>query len=161
MSEYNPIFTRKTSVEHLESEEFLADALKYREKKTLISLADRMKSYLDKRMAPHEAFLKCQMHMMDASRSYIERLAYRMLIRKLNSMEKSPERAVLSRITMAYALSIIMENRYWYLENDYMEGSKTKALRRVYDKVIASFRKDINGLVEALGVNQKQFFIRD
>lgn len=160
MSEYNPYFTRNTSVEHIESEAFLSDALKYREKKTLIALADRMKSYVDKRMAPHEAFLKCQMHMLDAAKSYIERVAYRMMQRSLAKMEASPEKTMLQRITTAYALDIIMENRYWYLENDYMEGSKTKAIRRVYDKHIASFRKDISGLADSLGINAKQYYIK-
>ena len=160
LSEYNPLFTRNTSVEHLESEEFLADALKYREKKTLISLADRMKSYVSKRMEPNEAFLKCQLHMMDAGRAYIERLAYRMMVRKLQSLEASPEKTMLTKINQTYALTILMENRDWYLENDYMEGSKTKALRRVYSKHIASFRNDIAGLAESLGVNDRQFNIK-
>lgn len=159
LSEYNPLFTRNTSVEHLESSEFLSDALKYREKKVLIALADRMKSYISKRMEPNEAFLKCQLHMMDAARSYIERLAYRMMVRKLESLADSPEKTVLTKINQTYALTIIMENRDWYLENDYMEGSKTKALRRVYDKHIASFRKDIVGLAASLGVNDRQFCV--
>ena len=160
LSEYNPLFTRNTSVQHLESDEFLSDALKYREKKILISLADRMKSYIDKRMEPNEAFLKCQLHIIDAGRAYIERLAYRMMVRKLEGLEASPEKTILLQINQAYALTIIMENRDWYLENDYMEGSKTKAIRRVYDKHIAAFRKDIIGLAGALGVNERVYYVR-
>jgi len=160
LSEYNPLFTRNTSVEHLESEAFLSDALKYREKKILITLADRMKSYISKRMEPNEAFLKCQLHMIDAGRAYIERLAYRMMVRKLESLAPSPEKTILTKINQTYALTILMENSAWYLENDYMEGSKTKALRRVYDKHIASFRKDIVGLAASLGVNERQFYVK-
>ncbi|MBK8051746.1 MAG: acyl-CoA dehydrogenase family protein [Saprospiraceae bacterium] len=161
LSEYNPLFTRNTSVEHLESDEFLSDALKYREKKVLIALADRMKSYIDKRMEPNEAFLKCQLHMIDAGRAYIERLAYRMMVRKLEELEESPEKSILTRIKNAFALSIIMENRDWYLENDYMDGSKTKAIRRVYNKHIASLSHDIKGLVTALGVNERVYWVRE
>ncbi len=161
ISEYNPYFTRNTSVEHLESDDFIADALKYREKKTLVSLADRMKSYIDKRMTPNDAFLKCQLHMIDAARSYIDRVSYRMMDRTLDVLPESPEKTVLTRIKNAFALGIIMENRAWYLENDYMDGSKTKALRRVYDKNIASFRKDIPALVKSLGVNERVFWVRE
>jgi acyl-CoA oxidase len=161
LSEYNPLFTRNTSVEHLESDEFLSDALKYREKKVLIALADRMKSYIDKRMEPNEAFLKCQLHMIDAGRAYIERIAYRMMVRKLEGLEESPEKSILTRIKNAFALSIIMENRDWYLENDYMDGSKTKAIRRVYNKHIASLSHDIKGLATALGVNERVYWVRE
>jgi acyl-CoA oxidase len=160
LSEYNPLFTRNTSVEHLSSDDFQSDALKYREKKTIVSLADRMRSYLDKRMTPHEAFLKCQIHMIDAGRAYIERTAYRMMDRRYQDLADSPEKNILMRIKQAYALTIIMENRDWYLENDYMEGSKTKSLRRVYNKVIGSFRSELPVLIDALGVNEKQFYIR-
>ncbi len=97
--------------------------------------------------------------MIDAGRAYIERLAYRMMVRKLQSLEESPEKTMLTKINQAYALTILMENRDWYLENDYMEGSKTKAIRRVYDKHIASFRNDIVGLAKSLGVNERQFSI--
>ncbi|MGB4960773.1 MAG: acyl-CoA dehydrogenase family protein [Saprospiraceae bacterium] len=160
LSEYNPLFTRNTSIQHISSDEFQSDALKYREKKTLIALADRMKSYLDKRMEPNEAFLKCQIHMIDAGRAYIERTAYRMMQRQYDKLKPSPEKEVLMRIKQAYALTIIMENRNWYLENDYVEGSKTKALRRVYDKAIKSFRYELPVLIDALGVNERQFYIK-
>ena len=82
-----------------------------------------------------------------------------MMVRKLEGLADSPEKTILTKINQTYALTIIMENRDWYLENDYMEGSKTKALRRVYDKHIASFRKDIVGLAASLGVNDRQFYV--
>ena len=135
IAEYNPYFTRNTAIEHLMSSEFHAEALKYREKKILISLSERMKDFLKKRLAPHEAFLKCQMHMISLAKAYIERLVYREMIKKLETLEASAEKDMLQKLTTFYALHTIYEDKGWYLEADYMDGSKTKAIRRTLNKL--------------------------
>jgi hypothetical protein len=54
------------------------------------------------------------------------------------------------RILRLFGLDLIMTNRAWYLENDYFGGTKSKALRRVYDKNIISMRQDIGPLSKLL-----------
>jgi acyl-CoA oxidase len=152
IAEYNPYFTRNTDIEHILSAEFHAEALRYREKKILISLSERMKDYLKKRFGPYEAFLKCQTHMIALAKAYIERLVYRDMIKTLASMDESAEKDMLQKLTTYYALHCINEDKGWYLEADYMDGSKSKAIRRTLNKLTQELRPEVGALVEAFGI---------
>lgn len=153
--EYNPYFTRKTDVEHLLSADFHAEALKYREKKILISLADRMKDYLKKRFGTYEAFLKCQTHMITLANAYVERLIYREMIKTLDALPPSDEKNMLQKLTTFYALNCIYEDKGWFLETDYMDGSKTKAIRRTLNKLTQELRAEVGALVDAFGISDE------
>ena len=155
IAEYNPYFTRNTAVEHLMSAEFHAEALKYREKKILISLSERMKDYLKKRLGPYEAFLKCQTHMISLARAYVERLVYREMIKKLDTLTASPEKEMLQKITSYYALHCINEDKGWFLETDYMDGTKSKAIRRTLNKLTQELRPEVGALVDAFGISEE------
>ncbi len=150
--EHNPYFTNKTDVEHLLSSEFHADALKYREKKILISLSDRMKDYLKKRFGTYEAFLKCQTHMIALAKAYIERLVHREMVKLLANLPPSAERSMLEKLTTFYALNTIYEDKGWFLEADYMNGNKTKAIRRTLNKLTQELRTEVGALVDAFGI---------
>lgn len=152
IAEYNPYFTRNTGIEHLMNPVFHAEALKYREKKILISLSERMKDYLKKRLGPYEAFLKCQTHMIVLAKAYVERLVYREMIKKLDALEASAEKDMLQKITTFYALHCIYEDKGWFLEADYMDGTKTKAIRRILNKLIQELRPEVEALVESFGI---------
>ena len=155
IAEYNPYFTRNTSVEHLMNPEFHDEALKYREKKILISLSERMKDYLKKRLGPYEAFLKCQIHMITLAKVYTERLVYREMIKKLDSLEASPEKEMLQKITTFYALNCIYEDKGWFLEADYMDGTKSKAIRRTLNKLTQELRPEVGALVQSFGISDE------
>jgi acyl-CoA oxidase len=152
IDENNPYQSRNTSIEHLMSDEFHSDALRYREKKVLTTLSERMKDYLKKRVAPYDAFLKCQSHMIYLAHAYIDRLVYRETIKTLESMPESVSKTYLHQLKKYYALTIIYENRDWYLENDYFEGSKTKGIRRILNKMTQDLRPDLLALVDAFGI---------
>ncbi|MDZ7876695.1 MAG: acyl-CoA dehydrogenase, partial [Saprospiraceae bacterium] len=155
IAEYNPYFTRNTAIEHLMSPEFHAEALKYREKKILISLSERMKDYLKKRLGPYEAFLKCQTHMIVLAKAYIERLVYREMVKKMDSLEPSAEKNMLQKITTYYALYCIHEDKGWFLEADYMDGTKSKAIRRTLNKLTQELRPEVESLVQAFGISEE------
>ena len=160
LAELNIYYARKTSSDHILDEEFLSNALRYKEKKMLISLADRMREYIDKKVSPYDAFLKCQVHLVDAARSYIERLAYREMIKTIDKLEHSAEKEILKKVNRFYALSLIMEHRYFYLESDYMDGSKTKAIRRVYSDVMLDLRNNVEGILESFGFDKEMVEIK-
>ncbi len=155
IAEYNPYFTNNTDLEHLTNPEFHAEALRYREKKILSALSERMRDYLKKRVAPHEAFLKCQTHMIALAKAYIERLVYRDMIKTLATLDASVEKEMLQKLTAYYALNCINEDKGWYLENDYMNGNKTKAIRRILHKMTQELRPEVEALVEAFGISNE------
>jgi len=155
LAEINPYQSRNTSLEHLMDDDFHADALRYREKKILISLSERMRDYLKKRISPYDAFLKCQNHMVSLAHSYSERLAYREMMKTLHTLDDCPSKTVLTSLTKYYALFTLYENKGWYLENGYFEGTKTKAIRRVLNKMNQELRPELLSLADAFGISDE------
>ncbi|MFT6334984.1 MAG: acyl-CoA oxidase [Halioglobus sp.] len=149
---YNPIYTRNTSSEHLLDRRFHLHAFRFREKKLLISLSQRMQDYLKKRISPYDAFLKCQNHMIELAKAYVERLVLRNFAQKINNSEDGAEKEALSKLCDLYALSIMEEHKGWFLESDYMDGSKTKAIRRIVTKLCSEIRPDAVAYVDAFGI---------
>lgn len=155
VAEYNPIYKRMTSVDHLTDPDFYNHALRYREKKILLSISNRMQKYLKRRIKPSEAFLKVQVHMMDLAKAYIERLAYKEFAKKIDSIEDGNEKNILIKLSQLFALTVIEEDKGWYLEADYMEGVKTKAIRRMINKLCQELRYEARGLVDAFGIPEE------
>lgn len=155
VAEYNPIYKRMTSVDHLLDRDFHNHALRYREKKTLLSISNRMQSYLKKRIKPADAFLKVQVHMMDLAKAYVERLAYKEFVKQIDGCTNENTKAILTKICQLYALTVIEEDKGWYLEADYMDGAKTKAIRRVINKLCQELREEVSGIVDAFGIPEE------
>lgn len=152
IAEYNPIYKRMTSTEHLLDSDFHNHALRYREKKILLSVSNRMQKYLKRKMEASEAFLKVQVHMVDLAKAYVERLAYKSFLSQIDSMDDSSEKNILIKISQLYALTIIEEDKGWYLEAGYIDGVKTKAIRRMVNKLCQELRPELPGLVDAFGI---------
>ena len=152
---YNPIYTRNTSSEHLLDRDFHLHALRFREKKLLISLSQRMQDYLKKRIAPYDAFLKCQNHMIELAKAYVERLVLRNFAQKIDNSEDGPAKNALIKMCDLYALTVIEEHKGWFLESDYMDGSKTKAIRRMVTKLCTEIRPNAVAYVDAFGISDE------
>jgi len=148
-AEYQPEFTKNSSSKHLQSREFIFEAFSYRERKLLMSVSNRLRSYLKKRIDPHKAYLKCQIHMIELATAYVDRLALKSLYRKIKVLEASPEKEALKKIYNLYGLVTIEENKDFFLENDYMDGGMTKAIRRQVTKLCQEIRQDAEGYVDA------------
>ena len=147
--EYQPDITRKSNTAYLSSSDFIFGAFTYRERKLMMSVSNRMRSYLKKRIDPHKAYLKCQMHMIELATAYVDRLALKSMYRKIQSLDNSGEKLILQRLYKLYGLHTIEANKGFFLENDYLDGSMTKAIRRQVTKLCQEVREDADGLVDA------------
>lgn len=154
-SELNPIYTRNTDTQHLSDRDFHMEAFAYREKKLLYTVSQRMQNFIKRRVDPYEAYLKCQMHLLALAKAYVERLALKSFTRRLETLDNSPEKRVLSKVCDLYAIHILLKHKGWYLENDYMSGVKTKALRRLENKLLQELRPDVEGLVDAFAIPEE------
>ncbi len=151
ISEYNLLHKRNTDYKHLTSFDFIKETFDYRYEKSLIKLSERMRKYLSRKMDPYQAFLKTQVHMIDVADAYIDVVTLRSFYHKIHN---SPEdmKPILSRLYTLYGLDTILANKGWFLENEYMEGAKSKAIRKVRTKIIQDLRPDLHGLVSAFGI---------
>ncbi|MEL6122484.1 MAG: acyl-CoA dehydrogenase [Bacteroidota bacterium] len=152
MSEYNFINKRNDRFEHLTSQNFLTEAFEYRYEKLMIKLSERMRKYLKRKMDGHEVFLKTQIHLVDLADAYIDHLVLQSYADAISGVENEDTKNVLQRLYTLFGLDTIYQNRGWYLENDFMDGTKTKAIRKVRMKLMQDLRPDVGGLVDAFGI---------
>ena len=152
LTELNPIIIRKTDAAHLSDPSFQLSAFRYRERKLLVTVSQRMQKLLKKRMPASEAFGRVQNHLLKLATAYVERIVLEQFIEKINHCQDQSLGPVLKKLCDLYALSTIEEHKGWYLENEYMNGSKTKAIRRLTDKLCKDVRNEAGFLVEAFAI---------
>lgn len=150
--EKNPITTRRTDEEHLLDPEFHLAAFKYREHSILSSAARRLKHHLDEGMDSFEAFNQCQYHLVQLAFAYIEVVILEQFQTTLNSLPEDDVKAALTKVYNLFALSQIEKYKGWYLEADYIESAKSKAIRRLVNDLCLEVRKDAVGLVNAFDI---------
>ena len=154
INSYNPISTRKSTSDHLCDTGFHIEAFQYREYQLLVSVAQRMRGLLKKRMNSYDAFLRCQTHLIELAHAYIERVILEQFVEAVNKCEDGDCKIILKKLCDLFALSTIQENKGWYLEQDYMQGAKTKAIRKMVDKLCKDVRSEAAFLVEAFAIPQ-------
>ena len=152
ITQLNPIVIRNTDVEHLLDPQFHLSAFQYRERKLLVSVSQRMRNLLSRRVGPYDAFLRCQTHLLELSMAYAERLVLEQFGEALNSVDDNNLKAVLKKLYELFALHTIEQNKGWYLESGYMEGNKTKAIRRLVDRLCKDVRMEAGPLVQAFAI---------
>ncbi len=155
LSEMNPIIIRSTDDTHLLDPEFHLSAFRYRERDILTSAASRIKKHLDAGMNSFDAFNQCQYHLLNVGVAYTERIILEQFIKQVAKTEDESLRVVLKKLCDLFALSQIEKNKGWYLEHDYMAGVKTKAIRRMVNKLCWEVRQESVGLVDAFGISEK------
>jgi acyl-CoA oxidase len=152
IQEKNPFAVRNTEEEHLLDPEFHLNAFVYRERTILTSAARRLKSYIDDGMDSFDAFNNCQHHLIQVGFAYIERIILEQFIEQINYTKEPNIRTILKKLCDLFALSQIEKNKGWYLENGYMEGVKTKAIRKLVDRLCAEIRQEAVPLVDAFKI---------
>ncbi|MDI6034385.1 acyl-CoA dehydrogenase [Flavobacterium sp. LB2P84] len=152
ISEKNPIVTRKTDDIHILDEEFHLTAFQHREKTTLASAAKRLKKLIDGGLEPYDAFNVVQHQMIDVAQAYLERIVLEQFQKAIQSIEDKKSKEIMLKLSQLYALSQIEKNKGWYLEDGYMEGVKTKAIRKMVNQLCWEIRPDAVSLVNAFDI---------
>lgn len=153
--ERNPIVTHDTSAEHLRSAEFQLSAFRHREADLLGSLARRLRRRIvDEEMEAFDAFNECQPHVIDLAWAFAERVVMESMA---EAVAQAPASLVpaLSKLRDLYALSAIHEDIGWFLENDWVEPRKTKAIRKLVHTLCSEVADDAPALVDAFGIPEQ------
>lgn len=151
-TELNPITIRNTDTEHLMDPEFHLSAFRYRERDILTSAARRLKKHLDNGMDSFDAFNQTQYHLVNVGHAFVERVILEQFIKAVDSVKDVKCKASLQKLCALFALTQIEKNKGWYLEHDYMEGVKTKAIRKQINKLVWEVRQEAVPLVEAFKI---------
>ena len=152
LSEMNPLIVRKTDEEHLLDFEFHLNAFRYRERDILTSAAKRLKRHIDDGMDSFDAFNVVQHHLVQVGFAYIERIILEKFVEQVEKTSDVGCQTILRKLCQLFALTQIDKNKGWYLENGYMEGVKTKAIRKAVNQLCWDVRQDAVPLVDAFRI---------
>jgi acyl-CoA oxidase len=152
ISEMNPFIVRNTDEEHLLDPEFHLNAFRFRERDILTSAAKRLKRHIDSGMDSFDAFNVCQHHLVEVGFAYVERIVLEQFQLAVKGTQDPGCKAVLTKICSLFALYQLDKNKGWYLENGYVEGVKTKAIRKVLNQLCWEVRQDAVPLTDAFGI---------
>jgi acyl-CoA oxidase len=152
LTEKNPVVVRNTDEEHLLDPEFHLAAFRYREKDILTSAARRLKRHLDDGMDSFDAFNVVQHHLVQVGFAYIERIILEKFLDQVNATQDAGCKTILNKLYNVFALSQMDENKGWYLENGYMDGVKTKAIRKLLNQLCWDLRQEAVPLVDAFKI---------
>jgi acyl-CoA oxidase len=152
ITEMNPIIIRNTDEDHLLDPEFHQNAFRYRERDILVSVARRLKRHIDDGMDSFDAFNVCQHHLVQVGFAYIERIILEQFHLAVESTPDEKCQFVLRKLYNLYAISQLEKNKGWYLEQGYMEGVKTKAIRKLFNQLCWDIRSDAVPLVDAFNI---------
>jgi len=137
---------------HLRDSSFQLEAFQYREKDLAVSVGQRLRKFIKRGIEPHQAFLRCQNHLLEVAHAYVDRVILEQFLAEIERCEDTATKKTLKMICDLYALHTIEENKGWYLEQGCMSGGKTRAIRRLVDKLCKEMRNDALCLVEAFGI---------
>jgi len=152
VTEKNPYTTRKTDDAHLLDKEFHLHAFIYREKQLVNSAARRIKKLIGQGMDSYDAFNVAQHQMIDVAQSYLERVTLEQFQLQIERTKDTDTKEILEKLCQLYALSQIEKNKGWYLEDGYMEGVKTKAIRKMVNQLCWDIRQDAVPLTQAFAI---------
>lgn len=150
--ERNPLIVRSTDEEHLLDSAFHLNAFRHRERNILSSAAKRLKRHLDSGMDSFDAFNVSQNHLIQVAFAYVERIVLEQFVAAVESTTDESCAATLKKLCQLYALNTLDQNKGWYLENGYMEGVKTKAIRKALDQLCWEMRQEAVPLVRAFAI---------
>ncbi len=152
LTEKNPFAIRNTSEEHLLDPEFQLHAFRYRERDILVSAAKRLKRHISEGMDSFDAFNVAQHHLVNVGFAYVERVILEKFIEQVELTKDAGCKAVLKKLCDLFALSQIDKNKGWYLEQDYMAGVKTKAIRKLINQLCWDIRQQAVPLTDAFKI---------
>ena len=141
-----------------ESEQVLArgwhvEMFEDRERHTVEGLARRMRAAA-KVAEPHSfaALNALQQHMLAAADAHTDRVVLEAFIAGYTAVDDADVRALLIKLCDLYALSVIEQNRAWFMEHHRMDATRAKAVSATVDHLCGELRGAALALVEGLGV---------
>jgi acyl-CoA oxidase len=139
--EEGSLFNRGTQVTMLEE----------REDYLLSSVARRLQGK-SKEMSEFDAFNAVQDHVLHAAGAHIDRIVLEAFVAGIDSCEDEDARALLELVCDLYALSVIEDDKAWYIEHGYLSTGRAKAVTRGINDRCRKLRPYAETLVDGFGI---------
>jgi acyl-CoA oxidase len=139
--EEGSLFNRGTQVNMFEE----------REDYLLSSVARRLQGK-SKEMSAFDAFNAVQDHVLHAASAHIDRVVLEAFVAGIDSCEDDEARKVLELVCDLYALSVIEDDKAWYIEHGYLSTGRAKAVTRGINDRCRELRPYAETLVDGFGI---------
>lgn len=152
LSTFNPVYTNNVDKAHLYSTKFHKDAFDYRTRRLTYTIAMRIRDYVKKGMPSYQAFLKVQTHLLALGKAYSIELAYNTFVDFTSTVEDEKNRMLFEKLGTLYALHELRQDASWFLEQGYISGAKSKAIRNRVERLSTELRPHIGVLIDGFGI---------
>ncbi|GJP02142.1 acyl-CoA oxidase [Mycobacterium marinum] len=139
--EEGSLFNRGTQVKMFED----------REDYLLSSLARRLQNKSNE-MSAFDAFNAVQDHVLHAAQAHIDRVVLEAFVAGIESCTDEQARELLGVVCDLYALSVIEEDKAWYIEHRYLSTERAKAVTRGINDRCRVLRPHARTLVDGFGI---------
>jgi acyl-CoA oxidase len=151
VTEKNPVQSRRAAPSHLRDREMHLDAFRYRERHLVETCMLRIKKRLDAGADGETAVLAVQEHVVAIADAFAERLAAEWFA--ASEAKAPPEvRPLLARIGDLSLLARLESRASWFLETDYFEIGKTRAIRKEVERLLAEVAPHAREIVDAFQI---------
>ena len=135
--------------------------LRFREEHMLGGVARRLKRGIDNGMNPGEVFSRVQDHVIATANAHTERLVLEAFVAKTKDMPDSEEKVALNLMCDLYALSVIEDDRAWFMEHGRLSSARSKAISREINDLCRRIRPIAVELVDAFAVPEEMLRAHD
>lgn len=139
--EEGSLFNRGTQVSMFED----------RENYLLSSVARRLQGK-SKEMSAFDAFNAVQDHVLHAAQAHIDRVVLEAFVAGIDACPDSETRELLDVVCDLYALSVIEEDKAWFIEHTYLSTERAKAVTRGINDRCRVLRPHARTLVDGFGI---------
>lgn len=142
--EEGSLFNRGTQVHMFED----------REEYLLTSVARRLRAKSEE-MSDFDAFNAVQDHVLHAAAAHIDRVVLEAFVAGIDSCPDPEAKEVLELVCDLYALSVIEDDKAWYIEHRYLSTDRAKAVTRGINDRCRKLRPHAQTLVDGFGIPEQ------
>ena len=152
VGEINPIKRHQNDTRHLRDPGVHVELFRDRERDLLVSAARRLTGRLEGGMDSFEAFIEVQDHLLTLANAYAQRLVLESFQAAVEAVDEGDVKELLGNVCGLYALWHIEQDRGWFLEQHYIDATKSKAIRTEVNALLGQLRSDAVSLVNGFGI---------
>jgi acyl-CoA oxidase len=142
--EEGSLFNRGTQVKMFED----------REEYLLSSVARRLQAKTNE-MSAFDAFNAVQDHVLHAASAHIDRVVLEAFVAGIDSCQDEEARKILDLVCDLYALSVIEDDKAWYIEHRFLSTDRAKAVTRGINDRCRALRPYTETLVDGFGIPEQ------
>ncbi|RAU96257.1 acyl-CoA dehydrogenase family protein [Mycolicibacter senuensis] len=125
-----------------------------REEYLLTSVARRLRAKSEQ-MSDFDAFNAVQDHVLHAAAAHIDRVVLEAFVAGIESCPDPEARELLELVCDLYALSVIEDDKAWYIEHRYLSTDRAKAVTRGINDRCRKLRPHAETLVDGFGIPEQ------